>query len=192
MQLRTLSLLAALAAAVLPPAAGADTMDYSYAEIGFVHTELDSNFSDAEGDGLGLRGSLAINDTFFVFAGYQDLALDFDIDATVLQVGAGARWPLKDKLDVVGRLGIFKSEYEIGRRDEDEDGFVIGARVRGEVVPRFELEGGFDYADLDDLGNNTSLVGEARYFFMDQLAGGVLVEVGDDASSIGVNVRWTF
>lgn len=191
MHSRKLSLLATLAAA-LPFTTHAGTMDYSYAELAYVDTELDEDIADVDGDGFSLRGSLAINEMFFVFAGYQDLSFDFGIDATAIEVGGGAHWPLQDKLDIVGRVGILKTEVELGNIDEDEDGFVIGARLRAEVAPRFELEGGVDYADLDDVGNSTSIVGEARYFFMDQLSGGLLLEIGDDTTTIGVAARWTF
>lgn len=191
MQVRKLSLLAMLAAA-LPLTTHAGTMSYSFAEAAYLDTKLDSDIADVDGDGIQLRGSLAITDTFFAFVGYQDLGFDFGVDATSIQVGAGAHWPLQDKIDIVGRVGIIKTEVEVGRFDEDDDGFIIGARLRGEVAPRFELEGGFDYADLDDVGNSTSIVGEARYFFMDQLSGGVMVEIGDDATTIGVAARWTF
>jgi hypothetical protein len=33
---------------------------------------------------------------------------------------------------------------------------------------------------------------DGRYFFIDQLAGGVSVAIGDDNTALGLNVRWTF
>ena len=68
MQRRILGGLVVLAAAV-PLASHADVMDYSYAELGYVDTELDGDGFAVTGVGFGLRGSLAINQTFFVFAG---------------------------------------------------------------------------------------------------------------------------
>lgn len=191
MQRRTLSLLAALAAA-LPFASQAGTMDYTYVEAGYVDTELDLGRSDIDGDGFALRGSLAVHENFFVFASYEDLGFDFGIDATAFQIGAGVRWPLGPKLDIVGRAAIVQSEIEFGRNDQDDDGFLLGARLRGEIAPKFELEGGFDYVDLDDRGDDTALVLEGRYFFIEPLAGGLLLQVADDATTIGLNVRYTF
>lgn len=191
MQRRILSGLAALAAAA-PLASHADVMDYSFAEAGYVDTQLDGDGFDVDGDGFALRGSLAVHPNFFVFAGYQDLSFDFNVDASLLEVGGGGHWPLSDKVDIIGKLGIVKAELDAGPFDADDDGFLLGARVRGVVAPKFELEGGFDYRDLDDAGDETTIVLEGRYFFIEQLAGGLSVSIGDDITSIGLNVRWTF
>jgi len=190
MQRRILSGLAALAAA-LPLASHADVMSYSYAELGYVDTKLDGQGFDVDGDGLALRGSLPVTPDFFVFAGYQDLNFDFDVDLSVLEVGGGGHWPLSDKIDIIGKLGIVKAEADVGNFDEDDTGFLLGARVRGAVAPKFELEGGVDYRNID-VGDETTLVVEGRYFFMQQLAGGVSVALGNDITSLGLNVRWTF
>ncbi len=191
MQRRILGGLVALAAA-LPLAGHADVMDYTYAELGYIDTEFDGDGFDADGDGFGLRGSLAINETFFVFAGYESLDFDFDVDLSTLEVGGGARWPLSDKVDLVGRLGIVKAEADVGPFDADDDGFLLGARVRGVVAPKFELEGGFDYRDLDDAGDDTTIELAGRYFFIENIAGGLSVSIGDDVTSLGLNVRMTF
>ena len=191
MQRRILGGLMALAA-TLPLASHADVMDYSYAELGYIDSEFDADGFDVDGDGFGLRGSLAINQTFFVFAGYESLDFDFDVDLSTLEVGGGARWPLSDKVDLVGRLGIVKAEADVGPFDADDDGFMLGARVRGVVAPKFELEGGFDYRDLDDAGDDTTIVLEGRYFFVEQFSGGLSVSIGDDVTSIGLNARMTF
>jgi hypothetical protein len=190
MQRRILSGLAVLAAA-LPLASHADVMSYSYAELGYVDTELDGDDFDVDGDGLALRGSLPVTPNFFVFAGYQDMNFDFDVDLSVLEVGGGGHWPLSDKIDIVGKLGVVKAEVDVGRFDDDDTGVLLGARVRGAVAPKFELEGGFDYRNID-VGDETTIVLEGRYFFIPQLAGGVGVSIGDDVTSLGLNVRWTF
>lgn len=191
MQRLTLGLLATLAAA-LPFASHAETMDYSYVELGYIDTEIDNDAFDVDGDGFALRGSLAVHERFFVFAGYEDLGFERGIDTTTLQVGGGAHWPLKNNLDIVARAAILKSEVEFGPADEDDNGFLLGARLRTVLAPQFEVEGGIEHVDLDDQGDETSLVLEGRYFFIDQLAGGLLLQVGDDATALGVNVRLTF
>jgi hypothetical protein len=190
MQRRILSGLAALAAA-LPLASHAETMSYSYAELGYVDTEFDGEGFDVDGDGFALRGSLPVHPNFFVFAGYQDLSFDFDLDLSLLEVGGGGHWPLTDKIDLIGKVGIVKAEVEVGQFDDDDDGFLVGARLRGAVAPKFELEGGFDYRDID-AGDETTIVVEGRYFFIDQLAGGLGLSFGDDVTSLGLNVRYTF
>jgi hypothetical protein len=191
MQRRTVSWLGA-ALALLPLAGQADTMDYTFVDLAYIDSELDNGLVDVDGDGFALRGSLAIHPNFFVFAGYQDLGFDRGLDATAWHVGAGARWPLSDKLDIVGRAGIIQQELEAGRGSQDDDGFLLGARLRAAIAPRFELEGGLEYVDLDDAGDDTSLVVEGRYFFLEQLSGGLLVQFGDDVTTIGLGARLTF
>lgn len=190
MQRRILSGLAALAAA-LPLASHADVMDYSYAELGYVDTKLDGDGFDVDGDGFALRGSLAVHPNFFVFAAYQDLSFDFNVDTSLLEVGGGGHWPLSDKVDLIGKVGIVKADVDLGPFDDDDDGLLLGARVRGVVAPKFELEGGFDYRNID-IGDETTIVLEGRYFFIDTLAGGLSVSIGDDVTSLGLNVRLTF
>ena len=188
MQRRTLSVLAALAAA-LPLATQADTMDYSFVDLSYVDTELDD--VNVDGDGFALRGSIAFLENFFAFAEYQDLGFDLGFDLTQFNVGVGGHMPLNEKIDLVGRFGIVKADLDAGRfGDADEDGFTLGARLRGQVMPRFELEGGFDYVDVDS-GDDTSIVLEGRYFFMDTFSGGLRLAFGD-ADTIGVGMRLTF
>lgn len=194
MQRRILSGLAALAAALaaaLPLASHADVMDYSFAELGYVDTELDGDGIDVDGDGLALRGSLPVYENFFVFAGYQDLDFDLGVDVSQLEVGGGGHWPLTNKIDLIGKLGIVKTEVDVGQFDDDDTGLMIGARLRGVVAPKFELEGGFDYRDID-VGDETTLVFEGRYFFVENVSGGLGVSIGDDVTSLGLNVRLTF
>jgi hypothetical protein len=190
MQRLILSGLAALAAA-LPLATQAETMDYSWAEFGYVETELDVGGFDVDGDGFALRGSVAFLENFFAFAGYEDIGFDGGVDSTTLGVGVGGHWPVNERMDIVGRLGIVSVEVEAGPFDDDEDGFLIGARLRGVVAPKFELEGGFDYVDVGE-DDDTALVGEARYFFTEMFAGGLLVSIADDVTTLGLNLRVTF
>ena len=191
MQRRILSGLAALAAA-LPLASHAETMNYSYAELGYVDTTLDGDGVDVDGDGFALRGSLAVHQNYFVFANYQDLSFDGGVDTTLLEVGGGGHWPLSDKVDIIGKVGITKAELDSGRFDADDDGFLLGARVRGVIAPKVELEAGFDYRDLDEAGDDTTLVFDGRYFFIENLAGGVTAAFGDDDKFFGLNLRYTF
>jgi Outer membrane protein beta-barrel domain len=165
-------------------------MDYSYVELGFVDSELDA--PNVDGDGFALRGSLEFHPSFFAFAELEDLGYDFDVDVTSIAVGAGGHYPLNEKIDLVGRFGIVKYEVDADRFNvnADEDGFTLGARVRGEVLPRFELEGGFDYVDIDS-GDDTFVVLEGRYFFIENVSGGLRLEFGDE-DSIGVAAHLTF
>lgn len=177
--------LLALVAAALPAVSQADTMDYSFAELAYV----DSEFGNQSGDGLSLRGSLPVNDTFFVYAGYWDVGYDFT-DITSFEVGGGGRLPLADNVDLVGRLGLVQSDTDSGSFSSSDDGFSISAQIRAVLMPRFEVQGGFDIIDLGD--RDTLIVLEGRYFFMENLAGGLRFEFGDDIDSTALGLRVTF
>jgi hypothetical protein len=189
MQRRMLGgLIAAVAA--LPLATSAAEMSYTYVDLSYVDTELDD--FNADGDGFLLRGSLQVHENFFVFAGHENFDFDRGIDATSWQVGGGVRWPLSNALDIVGKVGFIKTEIETRGPDFDDDGFLLGVRLRGMVAPKFELEGGIDYVDLDDSGDDTSFTIEGRYYFLQQLAGQLLLNINDDATTIGIGARYTF
>lgn len=195
MQRRTLGVLAALAAA-LPFATQADTMDYSYVELGYVDSELDD--FDADGDGFALRGSLSVHENVFLVAGYEDVSYEAgrffgDIDVSAFHVGVGGRYPLAPNIDLVGTFRIISAELEVDRVgfDADEDGFAFGVRARGEVLPKLELEGGLEHIDVDDIADDTSIVLQGRYFFLENFSGGVSLSFGD-ADTLGLEARMTF
>ena len=179
--------LLAIVAGGLPAVSQADTLDYSFAELAFV----DSEFGNLNGDGISLRGAVEVNETFFVFASYWDVGYDFNVDLTSIEAGAGAHLPFNDKVQFVGRFGLVKSELDTNNSSSDDDGFTFGGHVRAVVMPRLELEGGFDYIDLG-MDPDTLLVGQARYFFMDNIAGNLRLEFGDDIDSMSLGVRVTF
>jgi hypothetical protein len=183
---RFLGLLAVVAGA-LPAVSEADTLDYSFAELAYV----DSEFGNLNGDGISLRGSVEVNETFFVFASYWDVGYDFNVDLTSIEAGGGAHLPFNDKVELVGRFGLVKSELDTNNSSSDDDGFTFGGHVRAAVMPRLELEGGFDYIDLG-MDPDTLLVAQARYFFLDNIAGGLRLEFGDDIDSMSLGVRVTF
>ena len=64
--------------------------------------------------------------------------------------------------------------------------------MRAAIGPRWEVEGGLEYVNLDDGGSDTSELLEGRYFFLDNLAGGLLLDLNDDGNTLGVGVRLTF
>jgi hypothetical protein len=183
---KLLGLLAVVASA-LPVVSEADTLDYSFAELAYV----DSEFGNLNGDGISLRGSVPVNETFFVFASYWDVGYDFNVDLTSIEAGGGVHLPFSDKVELVARFGLVKSELDTNNVSSDDDGFTLGGHVRAVVMPRFELEGGFDYIDLGT-DPDTLLVGQARYFFLENVAGALRLEFGDDIDSMSLGVRVTF
>jgi len=184
-------LLGALAlVSMLPLGTHADGFSYTYAQIDYLDAEFDD--VNVDGDGVGLAGALAITELLHLYGTYQELDFDRGIDASLFEIGAGINYGLAPSLDFVGRLGYVNTDVDTRFVSADDSGLALRAGLRGRVAPGFELEGGLRYVDLDDSGDDTSLLAEARWFFMPQLALGVGVESGDDLTLWNVGLRGSF
>jgi hypothetical protein len=191
---RTLGVLAA-AVLALPVASQAAEFDYTSVDLALLpHVQVDAGDDNIDGDGFQLRGSLAVSSNFFVFAQLQDFDLDENVDITRWVVGGGGHWPLTNKIDFVGTVGVAQLNVDVGRFDEDDTGVFLGGRVRAQVAPGFELEGGVEYisAEVGDSGNDVYLVGEGRYHFNDQFSVGALLNFSSDVEMLGVYGRYSF
>jgi len=194
MRLRPLNLIAA-ASLALPIVSQAEQLSYRYVDAAlFPEAEIDNDNDDLDGDGLQLRGSLPIHENFFAFAELQGLDLDDDVDVTRLMIGGGGHWPINNKIDIVGRLGIVNYEVDWGSGDDDDTGIFLGARIRALVIPKLEVEGGIEHQHVEagNLENDTYLVGEARYNFTPQWSAGVILNLGGDTNLLGVQGRLSF
>jgi hypothetical protein len=92
----------------------------------------------------------------------------------------------------VGRLGYIDVDVDTPSGSRDDNGLTLRGSLRGRIAPSFELEGGVRYVDLDEGGDDTSLVAEARWFFLPQLALGLGVDSGDDLTVWNVGLRGNF
>jgi len=194
MYLRTLGLFAA-AALALPALGQAESFSYRYVDAALlVDAEVEIGNTDVDGDGIQLRASLPVNETFFVLAEFQTLDFDFDVDTTRLTVGGGGHWPINDKLDLVARAGLVREEVEVGLFDDDDTGLFAGVRGRFRPAPQFEVEAGVELVDLDagNLNNDVFIVGEGRYNFNAQFAAGATLTLGDDTMQLGLYGRYNF
>lgn len=165
--------------------------NYSYVEIGYDENDYDVGGGDIDGDGLTLSGSYEINDDWHVFASYGTSDLDFNIDIDTLAVGAGYVFPLRDDIDLYGRVLYINQDIDApGAGDLDEDGLGLQFRIRAMVADELEVEGGIQYIDVGD--NDTSLQIGARYYFTDQFSAGVGLTLAGDTDGIGINARFSF
>ena len=178
-----------IAAMLLATAAHAAPLSYTNVDVGIVSTELTD--SSLDGDGVLVRGSLAVHQSFFLLASVSDIGYDNDVDGFSWTLGAGGHMPINKQIDLVGRLAYVQQDLDYRGGNNNESGYMLSGTVRGFVMDKLELEGGVQHVNLEDSGNDTSLIGEGRYFFTDRIAGGVLVQLGD-ASAFGINVRFTF
>jgi hypothetical protein len=188
-----------VAAAVLPawsmaqePAARPQSpqFNYSYVELGYDETDFDLGPFDVDGDGLTLSGSFEINDEWHAYASYGSSDLDFGIDVDTWTLGAGYVFPLKEDVDLYGRVLYVDVSVDAGPAAADDDGLGLQFRIRTRVTDEFELEGGIQHVDVSD--SDTSLQASARYHFTEALSAGIGITFAGDTDGIGINARYSF
>ena len=194
MQSRVLNALACLAL-MLPIAGQAADFGYSFVDFAIIpEAEFDAGESDVDADGFQLRGSLTVHENYFALVEISALELDYDVDFTRWTIGAGGHWPINQTLDFIARGGLMRYDADYQNGDDDDLGFFAGARVRAQIAPKVELEGGIDLttAELGNYDDEIILVGEGRYHFNSQFSVGGLLNLGDDATQLGIYGRFNF
>lgn len=174
----------------LLPAAQAAEFDYTFAEVGYVDSELDSGGFDVDGDGLGINGSFAVNDRYFLFGGYSSLDFGFSVELNQITVGGGFHSKLSPTMDFVGKLAYLDAEVDTPFGSISEDGLGVGAGLRASVGPAFEWEAGLDYTDVGD--SDISVRFDGRYHFTDVIAAGAGLTLDNDVTTFRLGVRMDF
>jgi hypothetical protein len=164
--------------------------NYSYVELGYDETDFDLGPVDVDGDGLTLAGSFEINDDWHVYASYGSADLDFGIDVDTWILGAGYVFPLKEDIDIYGRVLYIDTSVDAGPAQVDDDGLGLQARIRARVTDEFELEGGLLYTDVSD--TDTSLQASARYHFSESFSAALGITFAGDTDGIGISARYSF
>jgi hypothetical protein len=164
--------------------------NYSYVELAYDETEFQVGNADIDGDGLSLSGSFEINDEWHAYASYGNADLDFGIDVDTWALGAGYAFPLRQDVDLYGRVLYLNVDADVGALNSDEDGLGLQFRIRALVTDELEVEGGVQYVDIED--SDTSLQVGARYYFTETFSAGVGLTLAGDADGIGINARYSF
>lgn len=163
---------------------------YSYVELAYDEADFDLGPAEIDGDGLTLSGSFEITREWHVFASYGTHDLDFGLDVDTWMLGAGYVFPLRERIDLYGRVLYIDSDVDAGPANADEDGLGVQVRIRARMSDVFELEGGIQYVDVFD--NNTSLQGFARYHFTEDFSAALGLTLGGNSDSIGISARYSF
>jgi hypothetical protein len=160
----------------------ADDFSYTYVEAGYF------NAGDSDFDGFDLKGSYGFTDLVHGFAGYSDGKTDGGFDVEGYEIGLGLSHSLTSNLDAIGTVSYLDADYSGG----SDDGYKLGARLRGRVGAGFEVEAGLNYVDFSDAGDDTSFDVGGRYHLTSAFALGAGVEFNDDDEMWRVNVRYNF
>lgn len=170
----------------------AEGPSYSYIQAAYQEIDVDiGGNNDADGDGYGVAGSVAINEDWFVFAGYSSFDLESVVDLDQLEIGGGWRSPINSRTDWFVTASYL--DYELsapGFGSDSEDGFGVGVGVRSMLNPAFEVFGKVSYEDVGD--GDTTIAGGVWYTVSGNLALGALLDVGDDVTAYGVGIRLYF
>jgi hypothetical protein len=171
----------------------AEGPSYSYIQASYQDVDIDLGGLDIGGDGLGVAGSVALNDSWFVFANYSSFDFDPFVDLDEWAAGAGFHSALSEKTDWFATLAYIDSSGDIfGFGSFSDSGVGVSLGVRSMISPKLELVGSVSYADLGGGADGTSIGGGLWYTVGGNLALGVGFDAGDDITSYGLGLRLYF
>ena len=172
--------------------AGAQGFGYNYLQASYGAVSFDDSIVDVDGDGLGISGSYGFHPDFYLTGEYQTADMDFGVDLNILELAVGYHTPLSDQLDLTAQLGYVDAEVESGLGSADDDGFMIGAGVRGALSDSVELNGGIDYIDFDQGGSETRSSAGFLFSLTEALTVGAAASSWDDINVYQLNLRFDF
>ncbi len=182
---KTLVCAAAIAGLAATSAIASD-LDYTYAELRFVDTEIDP----ADGDGIRLGGSYELQNNWLLVGEFSSLDFDFNVDLTTLAVGAGYVHRYNEKADLVGYARLIRAEIDTPFGDNSENGFSVSGGIRGSITPQFEARALLNHVNIEDSDTFIEVGGD--YYFNDQISAGATLEFAGDADTLTIGVRWFF
>ncbi|WP_119716934.1 outer membrane beta-barrel protein [Cognatilysobacter tabacisoli] len=188
----------AVALAIAPFAASADGLDYTYIEGGYANVEIDTGDAfagDVEFDGVQIRGSAAISESFYLLGGYGNVTNDdfgADIDFNELQFGLGYRHGLSERADLVTEVSYLRQEVDFPGGSEDTSGGRVSVGVRGLLADNFEGYVKGSYTDGGDFDGDFSGTIGAQFKFTPVWGVVGEIEAGDDVTKYLVGVRASF
>ena len=166
--------------------------EFSYNSITASYSQIDFDNLNADGDALGINGSAEIGESFFVFGSYSTADVDI-ADVDTLSAGVGYHMPMSDQVDFVGSVSYEYIDVSVpGFGSADDNGFGLGIGLRYQANNEFEINGGIDYVDYSDGGDDTSFSLGFLYDFADNFSVGMEGDWSDDATAYGIGVRFYF
>lgn len=189
----------AVALAIAPFAASADGLDYTYVEGGYANVEIDTGDAfagDVEFDGVQIRGSAAVSESFYLLGGYGSVSNDdagVDVDFSELQFGLGYRHGLSERADLVTEVSYLRQEIEAdGFGSDDAAGGRVSVGLRGLLADNFEGYVKGSYTDGGDFDGDFSGTVGAQFRFTPLWGVVGEIEAGDDVTKALVGVRASF
>ncbi len=172
----------------------AEGPSYSYIQANYQEIDVDLGGGfDVDGDGYGVAGSVAINDSWFVFVDYAASELESIVDLDQTRLGAGFNSAISENTDWFATLAYVDLSLKApGLGSASDSGFGASVGVRSMMNPNFELYGSLGYSDLGDGGDGTAVAAGLWYTVTGNLALGLGAEVGSDITTYGIGIRLYF
>jgi hypothetical protein len=171
----------ALAQTSAAPNAG---LKYTYAELRYV------DFDNNGGDGIRIGGSFDLGNHWLILGEFTDADFNNNVDASILQVGAGYVWNYSDSFDFLAALEFVRADADTPGGSSDDSGFALSGGVRGFIAPQFEVRGSVNHVNLDDSDTYLELAGD--FYFTQQFAAGLSLEFAGDSDLFSIGARWYF
>lgn len=166
-----------------------DEISYSYLEAGYISSES----GGIDGDGLNAFGSFGFTPNAHLFGSLSDQEFDNNVDVQFIQLGAGLNWTLGQKVDLLTRISYVDVDVDLpGGGSVEDDGYALGFGLRTMLNPQFELSTGYNYQDLDQGGETTSVNLGGRYYLNDTVALGLDLLQSDGDSTYILGARYEF
>jgi hypothetical protein len=127
-----------------------------------------------------------------VFAGYQSLGFDFDIDLSSLRVGVGFNAQISEKSDVVAQVAYLDAEADTSLGSADDNGCGVSVGFRAWVNERVELDRSIAYSHFGDGGSDTSFGAGVLFYFTEQFSLGLGPGFADDVDTYRLRGRFYF
>ena len=190
----------ALAALLVPGAAGAEVLNYDYVYLS--RNGMESGERPA-GEGNTMGGFKELGDHTHVFASIDDGGAygtanpAWDYDVRTLRVGIGGHYRLGERTMIAPAVAVLRVEGDTmapswaAPREVSGTGHVVQLDVRHAVTDWLELTAAARHTKL--LGDSsTELVGGVLFHFSDAFAFGALYHDRDASSSTEFTVRWYY
>ena len=180
-----------------PLMANAQAPNFSYNSFGLAYANLDAADSSEDIRQVGINTSLAINHQFFAFVDHNrskaDLSNGDDLKSHLTSAGLGLVFPVKDKLDIVGKASYLQKSTEVCLQgtctDATDYGYRLSAQANYWLTSNIDSEVALDYDNLDRKGSDTAYRFGVGYWPAKEHRLGFEYRVGDNYDAIGFNYR---
>lgn len=160
----------------------AQEIDFNYAELRY----LDSELGGVSGDGIELGGSYRINQDWLVYGSYSDQDFNSFVELETFEFGAGLILQGYLDFDLIARAALINQEIA----NDDENGVLLSIGVREYIIENLEGRGSLNYVNVD--ASDIFLELGLDYHFHEQFSAGAQVDLGSDDDTFSIGVRWFY